>query len=372
LQLCARVTHRRDRHTPPFCPNPRCASHTSATGRWSYVRFGSYFRKARPHRVRRFRCEDCGHTFGEQSFRLSYWFKRPELTATIFQRLNSCSGFRQIASELHCSPQTVALHAARLARHCMLFHEQLRPKGPLAEPVVLDSFVSFEWSQYHPTAFHTLVGKTSHFFYGFTDSELRRSGGMTKRQKDKRARLEREFGRPDPRSVEKEVAHLLAIVAPVPQALELHTDEHEDYPRAIQGLPHLRITHRTTLSRAARTPRNRLFAINLLHLLIRHGGANHKRETIAFSKRRQSAAERLWIFLVWRDYLKSFSERKHDATPAMRAGLCEKRLSLRRVLTQRLLPSRIRLPDRWQDYYWRRTPTRCIAHPSRHTLKLAT
>jgi hypothetical protein len=254
----------------------------------------------------------------------------------------------------------------------MLFHEQLRPRGPLTEPLTLDGFQSFEWSQYHPTLFHNLVGKHSHFFHGFTDSELRRSGSMTPRQKDKRARLEREYGRPDPRSVEKEVARVLAIVAPEPQALELHTDEHPDYPRALQRLPHLDVTHRTLSSRAARTPKNPLFPINLLDLLIRHCGANHKRETIAFSKRRQSAAERLWVFLVWRNYLKWLSERRHDATPAMRAGVCEKRSSLRRVLWRRLFPSRIRLPDRWQDYYWRRTPTRCIAHPRTHRLKLAT
>ena len=366
------MNHRRDRHAPPFCPHPKCRFHTGATGSWAWVRFGSYTRKVRPYRVRRFRCEHCGHTFGEQTFRTTYWLKRPQLLRVVFQRLNSCSGFRQIAGELHCSPQTVALHAARIARHCTLFHETLRPKGLLSEPLALDSFQSFEWSQYHPTLYHVVVGKHSHFFHGFTDSELRRSGRMTKRQKEKRARLEREHGRPDPRSVEKEVARVLAIVAPHPQPLELHTDEHQDYPRALQRLPHLDISHHTLSSRAARTAKNPLFPINLLDLLIRHGGANHKRETIAFSKRRQSAAERLWIFLVWRNYLKWFSERTHDATPAMRAGVCDKRWSLRRMLGRRLFPSRVPLPDRWQDYYWRRTPTRCIAHPRRHTLKLAT
>jgi transposase-like protein len=366
------MTHRRERDAPPFCPNPSCAFHQRTTTSWRWVRFGSYSRKVRPHRVRRYRCEHCRHTFGEQTLRLTYWLKRPALLPCVFQRLNRCSGFRQIASELHCSPQTVALHAARLARHCMLFHEQWRPNGVLSEPLGLDSFQSFEWSHYHPTLFHNLVGKHSHFFHGFTDSELRRSGRMTQHQKAKRARLERQHGRPDPRSVEKEVARVLAIVAPVPQALELHTDEHQDYPRAFRRLPHLSITHHTVSSRAARTVTNPLFGLNLLDLLIRHSGANHKRETIAFSKRRQSAAERLWIFLVWRNYMKWFSERKHDATPAMRAGVCEKRWSLRRVLWRRLFPSRVVLPDRWQVYYGRHTPTRCIAHPSRHTLKRAT
>ena len=81
------------------------------------------------------------------------------------------------------------------------------------------------------------------------------------------------------------------------------------------------LTHATTRSTVARTPHNPLFPVNLLDLLIRHSSANHKRETIAFSKRRQSAAERLFVLVVWRNYLKSFSERKRDATPAQRLGI---------------------------------------------------
>jgi len=356
---------------PPFCPNQRCPFHCGPTHSWHWVRAGFFRRQAPPHRIQRFRCGHCRRYFSEQTFRASYWLKRPELLLPAFHRLTGCSAFRQIAREFAASPQTIAHLSARLGRHCQLFHEQLRPKGPLTEPLALDGFQSFEWSQYHPTLYHVVVGKHSHFFHGFTDSELRRSGSMRKAQKAKRAALDREHGRPDPRSVEREVARVLRIVAPLPQALELHTDEHQDYPRALKALPHLRVTHHTVSSRAARTPRNPLFPINLLDLLIRHSGANHKRETIAFSKRRQSAAERLWVFLVWRNYWKWFSERKRGGTPAMRAGVCTHRWSVGRILSARLFPSRIPLPERWQDYYWRRTPTRCLPKARTHQLKYA-
>ena len=356
---------------PPFCPNERCPFHCGSTPSWHWVRAGFFRRQAAPHRVQRFQCGHCGRCFSEQTFRPSYWLKRSELLERVFHRLVGCSALRQIAREFAASPQTIALHAARLGRHCQLFHETLRPKGALTEPLALDGFQSFEWSQYHPTLYHLVVGQRSHFFHGFTDSELRRSGSMRPEQRQKRAELEREHGRPDPRSVEREVARVLAIVAPEPQALVLHTDEHPDYPRALRALPHLQVTHRTVSSRAARTSRNPLFPINLVDLLIRHSGANHKRETIAFSKRRQGAADRLWVFLVWRNYAKWFSERRHDGTPAMRAGVCTHRWSLRRILNQRLFPSRIVLPERWQDYYWRRTPTRCLKNCRTHRLKYA-
>ena len=356
---------------PPFCPNECCLFHCGPTHSWRWVRAGFFRRLAAPHRIQRFRCGHCGRYFSEQTFRTTYWLKRPELLVPVFHRLIGCSAFRQIAREFAASPQTIALLSARLGRHCQLFHEQLRPKGPLREPLTLDGFQSFEWSQYHPTLYHVVVGKHSHYFHGFTDSELRRSGSMRPEQKARRAVLDREHGRPDPRSVEREVARVLRIVAPVPQALELHTDEHPDYPRALKALPHLAVTHRTISSRAARTPQNPLFPVNLLDLLIRHSGANHKRETIAFAKRRQSAAERLWLFLVWRNYVKWFSERKRGGTPAMRAGVCTQRWRVGQILAKRLFPSRIALPERWQEYYWRRTPTRCIPHARTHQLTYA-
>jgi ATP-dependent Lon protease len=59
------------------------------------------------------------------------------------------------------------------------------------------------------------VGADSHFFYAFTDSELRRKGAMTAAQRERRAALEHRYGRPDPRSIERE-----ALVRSVKRALE--------------------------------------------------------------------------------------------------------------------------------------------------------
>jgi transposase-like protein len=355
---------------PPFCPNPACAAHHGPAG-WRFVRAGFHARQQVPHRVQRYRCCLCRRHFSDQTFRTSYWLKRADLLAPVFCGLVAGSGFRQLARSFEVAPHTIASHSARLGRHCLLFHQQHRPRDPAREPLVLDSFQSFEHSQYSPTLFHTLVGKDSHFVHGFTDSELRRSGRMSTRQKRRRARLEARFGRPDPRSTEREVTALLGLVLPGPQALTLHTDEHADYPRALRRLPHLAVTHRTISSRAARTSRNPLFAINLLDLLIRHSGANHKRETIAFSKRRQSAAERLWQLVVWRNWLKWFSERRRSGTPAMRAGVATRRLRVGELLAVRLFVTRVSLPARWAAYYWRTVSTRRLARCAAHRLRYA-
>jgi hypothetical protein len=283
----------------------------------------------------------------------------------------ACSGYRQIARERDVAPSTVLRQVERLGRHCLLFHQRHRPQGPLGEPLVVDGFESFEYSQYHPVHFHTAVGAHSHFFHAFTDSELRRKGRMTGAQKQRRAELEARLGRPDPRSIEREMAALIALVVPEQGAAEVRSDEHPAYPRALRRLTDRRIRHRVTSSRRPRTPQNPLFPVNLLDLLIRHSSANHKRETIAFSKRRQCAAYRLAILLVWRNYLKSVSERRQDETPAQRLGILPHKLRVDDLLAERLFPTRIPLPDRIRHYYWRRVPTRRIPNAPEHRLTYA-
>jgi transposase-like protein len=356
--------------SPPHCPNPRCRFHCDPTG-WHWVKDGFFGRQSDPLRVQRYRCRHCRRRFSDQTFRLTYWLQRPRLLQSVFHALLACSAYRQVARSLETGPGTVLTHAARLGRHALLFHEQRRPRVLPDEPLVLDSFESFEYSQYHPTLFHVAAGQQSHFFHGFTASELRRSGRMTARQKRRRALLEARHGRPDPRAIERDVAALLGVLAPGPRRLELHTDQHSDYPRALRRLPHLEVEHRTISSRAARTPRNPLFPINLIDLLIRHSSANHKRETIAFSKRRQSAIDRLWVLVVWRNYMKSFSERARGESPAMRLGLLTRRLRAREVLERRLFPERIGLPPAWRRYYRRAVETREIPRCARHRLKYA-
>lgn len=356
--------------SPPFCPNPTCPFHADPQG-WRARRKGFFVRHAVPHRIQRYQCPHCRRSFSSQTFATTYWLKRPDLPRALFLRLLACSAYRQIARDLSVSPTTVLRQTERLGRHCLLFHERLRPRLAPCEPLVVDGFETFERSQDIPVHFHTAAGADSHFFYAFTDSELRRKGRMTDRQRRRRERRERTLGRPDPKSIEREMAALVGLIVPPGGTAVVRSDEHPAYPRALRRLLERRLVHETVSSKQARTPANPLFAANLLDLLIRHSSANHKRETIAFSKRRQSAAERLAILLVWRNYLKSFSERKQDATPAQRLGILPRRLTVDEVLATRLFPTHVVLPERLARYYWRLTPTRGLDVPRTHRLRLA-
>ena len=356
--------------TPPHCPRGDCRYHACADG-WRWVRHGCYQRAAAPQRIQRFRCGHCGHTFSTQSFSPTYWLKRPEVLEPVCHRLLACSGYRQIAREARCCATTVMRHAARLGRHALLWLHQHRPSGPVAEPLVIDGFESFAFSQYHPLHLNLVVGADSHYVYAFTHCELRRKGSMKACQKRRRAQLEARYGRPDPRGIEKAMAAALSLAVPEPQALLVRSDEHDDYPRALRHLRGCAVEHQRTSSKAARTSGNPLFPVNRLDLLLRHNGANHKRETIAFSKRHQSVVERAALLVLWQNFAKQFSERHGGGTPAMRLGLSERRVSLQEILKRRLFPERVRLPQLWAQYYRRDVITRRIVNERRHRLKLA-
>jgi hypothetical protein len=140
---------------------------------------------------------------------------------------------------------------------------------------------------------------------------------------------------------------------------------------AIRRLKGRRIAHERTSSKESRTTRNPLFPVNLADLLLRHSSANHKRETIAFSKRRQGAMYRAAIWVVWRNYIKSRSENRRDSPPAELLGLIRKRLSVEEVLRSRLFPTRIKLSKWVKRCYDGRIPTRRLAKLRVHQPKFA-
>ena len=354
---------------PPFCPNPKCDSRKNPTA-WRYAKKGFYLRDRAPKRVQRYQCSHCLRYFSSQTFAVTYWLKRGDLLESTFHRLVSCSGMRQIARETGVSHSTIRRLSDRLGRHCLLFHEAMKPKDCPNEPIVLDGFRTFEHSQYWPMDLNWVVG-TSLFVYGFNDAELRRSGTMRPAQAVKRTILEKRYGRPAPRATERQVHELLERVIPKGGTVTLRSDEHPAYPRAFAKLKDRVIHHERTSSKEARTTRNPLFPVNLADMLLRHCSSNHKRETIAFSKRRQSILYRAAIWTVWRNYMKDRSENRRLGPPAQWLGLIPRALSIRQVLERRLFPDDLQIKEWLWSCYFGRISTRAISHCEVHRPRFA-
>lgn len=360
---------RRPGWRPPHCPNSNCKYHNHISPSWRYKRKGYYVRQCAPHRIQRFTCLHCNRNFSSQTFSTTYWLKRPTLLARIFAMVVGCMGNRQMARALGCAHSSVASQISRLGRHSLLFQARDLEKLCIDE-IVIDGFESFEWSQYFPFHHNVAVDPNTGFFVFHTDSPLRRKGRMTSHQKRRRAQLEESLPRAAPKAVETGMRELLEVVTRGKASMRIRSDDHRAYPRAMRSLP-CDIEHHITSSKERRDARNPLWEVNRLDLMIRHSTAAHKRETIAWAKRRQVSAEKLSIFQVWYNYVKRRWEKGGRESAAMLHGLAPRMLSISDILSGRLFRTRVELPERWAQYYNREVVTPALGVNRRHTLTFA-
>ena len=180
------------RFRPPHCTHRDCpAHHLTDPAQFRFHRHGS--RKCNP----RFLCLTCGGTFSMTAFSPTYYMKRPELLLPVAAMLNAGSAHRQIARSLGCNPSTVTRMVARIARHCIMVQSHaLEEMGNIQEPVVLDHFESFVFSQDTPVGLVTSVGQKSWFVYDQEPAPHRRAGRVSPAQEKKQKRLYRRFGKP--------------------------------------------------------------------------------------------------------------------------------------------------------------------------------
>jgi len=301
---------------------------------------------------------------------VTYWQKRPKLIEPIFSMVVGCMANRQIARALGCAPSTVTHQISRLGRHCLLFQAQELERIASVGEIVIDGFESFEYSQYFPFHHNVAVEVESGYFLFHTDSPLRRKGRMTAHQKRRRRELEAALGKPPPRAIQTSIRELLEPIAAKGDTLAIRSDDHKAYPPAMRQLG-CRITHSVTSSKERRDNRNPLWEVNLVDLMIRHSTAAHKRETIAWAKRRQASAEKLAIFQVWRNYVKRRWENGPAESSAMLKGLASRLMRAGDILSGRWFRQHTSLPRCWSHYYDRAVETPALGVNRMHTLTYA-
>lgn len=370
---------------PPFCPYRDCPEHhRSGSPPFRFRRHGSYS-SARSARIPRFLCLACRRTFSRQAFSVGYFLKRPELLLPVACGLQAGSAHRQIARSFGCAPSTVTRLSARLGRHALLLLARAleRLPGGLCEPVVFDHFETFEFSQDLPVGVATAVGAASWFLYALDPAPHRRTG---RRSAAQRRRLRRRLRRRRGGYVGSTTRILDTLLARATAGRPLHLigDGHPAYDAAVRAHPQGERIHLERHPNPRRGPRGAprspealardraMFPTDVLHALLRHSLAHHRRETIAFGRRVNALLERLFLTAVWRNFVKGRSERRADrTTPAMRLGLADEPWGWRRVLSRRLFPDRERLPGVWRELYRREWTTPVLRSNTRHRLRYA-
>ncbi len=295
-------------YTFPFCPWKGCRYHTThLPGPYTAFRPWGYYWTKTFGQVPRFRCFGCGRTFSTQTFSVDYYAKRIISYPDLLQRLGSCESLSAMGRAFSASTDSVSNRISRASRQSLAFLAQLTLDPTASEQLVADGFESFCVSQYFPNNIQILVGSDSQYVYQIDYATIRRKGRMTKAQKLRRAELEGEY-RAEPDAVEHSFSRLMEtslrfLAAAVRPQVELWTDKHSAYPRAIASSPCARglleqgrLRHYTVSSRAARTIHNPLFSVNYLDREIRKDLHEHVRESVCFGRNVNRQMERLSLY----------------------------------------------------------------------------
>ena len=367
---------------PPFCPWPECSQHRLTDPAVYRCRPNGSYSTRKRYGIPRFRCSTCGRGFSRQTFATSYYLKRPELMQPVAAGLVAGSAHRQIARTVRCAPSTVTRLSARLGRHgLLLLARSLRYlTGELDESIVIDHFETFEFTQDFPFGVATAVGARSWFVYAIDPAPHRRSGHRSAHQQE---RLEKRPARPLRGGYKASSRRLIDTLSTLPagdEPLRLIGDGHASYRQAAAGkrdrqvllssFPNVKRGPRgSPRSTKARARDLAMFPCDVLHALVRHSMAHHRRETIAFGRRLNALMERFFVAALWRNFVKGRSERKPDpSTPAMGVRLTDRPWNWPRVLARRLMYHREALPPVWKELYRRLWVTPLLPSNTRHKL----
>jgi len=218
---------------------------------------------------------------------------------------------------------------------------------------VFDHFETFVRSQQERLGIATAVGQRSWFVHALHGAGYLRLGRRSHR---KRALKSSPVAPPPGQVVGSTLKTLENLLRRTPGGLDLVSDDHPAYRAAVRRL-NLRATASLPIRHVihanpdrspghdrdrARQRDRALFGVDLLHKLLRHSQAHHKRETIAFGRKRQSVVGRAALFAVWRNMIKKITERRPTRlTPAMLVGLTSRSWTWAEVCAERLFERRI-------------------------------
>jgi transposase-like protein len=323
--------------TPPFCPYPNCR------GPANYERKGFYHRKCDGQDVQRFQCLACGRWFSEQTFKLNYRLKRPELDARVFDDLVSKVTQRQSARTLGCNRKAIALRLRLFGVHCRAFHRQ-RLAEALAHKQLhgryqLDEAETFEHNRrLAPVTAPVLIEAHSYFIVHAATGDLpaRKPLSPLNQLKLQLRELERGKRKNESRfAVKRCWSKLDQLTRSAPEVL-VSTDRKTMYASGLKGRFGGRLRHRRVSSKEPRGYDNPLFPINHTLAMWRDGLSRMVRRNWATTKIARELRHHLWVWTAWRNYVRSITNQNKKQSPAMALGVCERFYSVADMLQWRV------------------------------------
>jgi transposase-like protein len=324
---------------PPCCPHPECPSHRRGDPPSCY-RKGRYRRRCDGRLVQRFLCHHCRRRFSTQSFRADHGLRKPWLCTQVVALLCSKVSIRRAAEQLSVRRPTVERRLDRYGAHGRQLHvallERHRARGGSAlDAVVLDELETFSNDRTaSPVTVPVMVQPTSYFVVHVDVAPLPARGGLSEENEaKKRARQGREGVR---RSGSDEAVRrgMQVWKRHVPAAGEptLISDEKPSYARLFAAVFEGRGRHQRISSKRRRNTANPLFAVNMTNAMLRDGLGRLVRRSWGHSRDEDRLRRHLWLWVLFRNYVRDLSRRCRTTTSALQLGIVDRRFSLAEML----------------------------------------
>ena len=327
---------------PRFCPNPDCPSRAREAP-FRYRRCGTYHRRCDGRDVQRFQCRSCRRSFSTQTFRLDYRFQLPHHDGAIFRALVSKVTHRQTARMLGIDRKTVHLRLRRWGPAMRELHEcaldALASRRGLDGIACLDELETFERNRrLEPVTVPFLVDASRFFVVAIEPETLPARGHLRRRDRERRAVLDRRRGRRRNRS-NQALDQVLATWARAharDRTPFLISDRKSSYPRRfMKAFPEGPRRHVRVDSKASRTRRNPLFPVNHTLAMARDQVSRLVRRSWGASKCRHRLRDHLWIWVAWRNYVRRLTNASKGVTPGMAVGAARRMAGVPELLRWR-------------------------------------
>jgi hypothetical protein len=321
-------------YSPRHCPNAACPSRTSATS-FEFQKKGRYLREVDRRSVQRFQCSVCGRCFSSQTFRIDYRYHRPRLHLVLFPRLVAKCSLRQAARELCCHRDSILIRLARLGPHAhwvnIAFLEQHRARGQTLEnDFQLDELETFEVDRrLFPVTVPVLVQAHSRFVVHLETATLPARGNLRPRDQARLAKAEERHGKRESKSKEAVTAcfNRLKALLKDDANVVVWTDKKATYPAILRDVFGERVEHLTVHSKDPRGMQSPLKFINSTFAMLRDGLGRLVRKSWGYSKLRRNLAWHMWIWALYRNFVREWVNRERGTCSAQVLGIVSRRLT---------------------------------------------
>lgn len=336
---------RHGRFTPPHCPLDTCPSRRQENP-FLWRRKGKYGRACDGRVVQRFQCLTCRRHFSTQTFRVDYRLQKPTLHLRLFEDFVSKVTQRQSARNLECTRKTVVHRLRLLSQHGRGFHHKVlaraKEQGGLRGDFQLDELETFENSRrLCPVTMPSLIELHTYFVVDVEVAPLPSRGRLSPRELAKKLERERLEGQRRSGSREALVRcfEVLDRVRDPNVQLVITSDFKSTYPGVLRDVLQEGYLHVRHSSTARRDYGNPLFPINHTLAMLRDGLSRLVRRSWGASKKREWLEVHAWIWVAYRNYIRSITNRARRTSAAMALHVVARRFSARTFFEWRVFPT---------------------------------